>query len=102
MYNALNNYYGTECEINSSVCKLNYYNTYSLTNSSRYYSIISNIRTPDVILLGLDICNILAMIFFSIYYRRHLNIIATKIDEKNISISDYSIQISNLPISSTK
>lgn len=101
MYNLLNNYQGAECEINSSVCKLNYYNAYSLTNSSRYI-ISCNSRTPDAILLGLDICNILVMIIFSIYYRRHLNIIATKIDEKNISISDYSIQISNLPISSTK
>ncbi|CAD8147633.1 unnamed protein product [Paramecium octaurelia] len=93
LYNALNNYKGSECETNSSVCKLNYYNTYSLTNSS---------RTPDVILLGLDICNILVMIVFSIYYRRRLNIVAAKIDEKNISISDYSIQISNLPLTSTK
>ncbi|CAD8065296.1 unnamed protein product [Paramecium sonneborni] len=101
LYNAMNNYEGIECQINNSVCKINYYNTYSLTNSSRY-SFHLKIRKPDSILLGLDVLNILSMIIFSIYYRRHLNITATKIDEKNISISDYSIQVSNLPISSDK
>ncbi|CAD8062591.1 unnamed protein product [Paramecium sonneborni] len=93
IYNIITNIQGSTCELYSNTCSLNYYNKYALSNKANEYDIGLNV---------LDLISTIVIIGFTIYYRRWMNLTAIEVDNSVVTISDYSIQVSNLPLNATE
>ncbi|CAD8109214.1 unnamed protein product [Paramecium primaurelia] len=93
IYNIITNVQGSSCEQYSNTCSLNYYNKYALSNKAEQYDIGLNV---------LDLISTIIIIGFTIYYRRWMNLTALEVDNAVITISDFSIQVSNLPLDATE
>ncbi|CAD8068986.1 unnamed protein product [Paramecium sonneborni] len=93
IYNIITNYQGNICEQYSNTCYLNFYNKYALSNKA---------NEQDITLNVLDLISTIVIIGFTIYYRRWMNLTAIEVDNSIVTISDYSIQVSNLPLDATE
>lgn len=70
-------------------CVDNYYSKFAKSNQDN--------RDPDIAGSVLNFITTLIIIVLLFLYRKRINILANKIDEKSILASDYSIIVENIP-----